>query len=51
MPFCRICADEFSEARYALGYRTCLEHGESKKDFITVPINKSNYVVGTMEGW
>jgi hypothetical protein len=49
MPCCIVCGDEFSNARFALGYRTCLDHGEPKKQFLTVPVNKSNYVVGTLE--
>lgn len=49
MPFCIKCGDEFSNARYVLGYRTCLEHGEPRKQFLAVPVNKSNYVVGTLE--
>lgn len=48
MAFCNVCGEEYSDARAALGYRTCLEHGESKRDFIVVPVSKSNYVVGTM---
>lgn len=49
MPYCRVCGDEFSIARSALGYKTCLEHGEPRKQFLAVPVNKSNYVVGTLE--
>jgi hypothetical protein len=49
MPFCIRCGDEFSVARAALGYRTCLDHGEPRREFPIVPVNKSNYVVGTME--
>lgn len=28
MPYCIECDEEFSEARFALGYQTCLECGE-----------------------
>lgn len=49
MPYCRVCGDEFSVARAALGYSTCLDHGEPRKQFLAVPVNKSNYVVGTLE--
>ena len=49
MPECKVCGDEFSVARYALGYRTCLEHGEARKEFLVIPLPKSNYVVGTLE--
>lgn len=48
MPRCRVCGDEFSQGRYALGKRTCLEHGDAKINFPVVPVNKSNYVVGTL---
>jgi hypothetical protein len=49
MPYCFKCGEEFSSNRAALGYKTCLEHGEPKKQFLAVPVNKSNYVVGTLE--
>lgn len=49
MPYCIKCGEEFSNARAVLGYKTCLEHGEPRKKFLTVPVNKSNYVVGTLE--
>lgn len=42
-----ICGDQFSEARFALGYRVCLACGEAqakKRKFTVVPMHKSNYV-------
>lgn len=49
MAFCSVCGDDFSDRRAALGYRTCLEHGEARRTFIVVPLPKSNGVVGTIE--
>lgn len=44
MPECIVCGEEFSEKRAELGYQTCLEHGEAKKDFIVAPaFNKGGY--------
>ena len=42
-----ICGEQFSEARFALGYRVCLSCGEAKakeRKFTVVPMHKSNYV-------
>jgi hypothetical protein len=42
-----ICGEQFSEARFALGYRVCLDCGDSqakKRKFTVVPMHKSNYV-------
>ncbi len=44
MAFCKICGEEFSDKRYALGYRTCLEHPEPIKQFTVAPAyNKGAY--------
>jgi hypothetical protein len=44
MPYCKICGEEFSDKRYALGYRTCLEHPEPLKQFTVAPaFNKGAY--------
>lgn len=48
MAFCIKCGDEYNDKRLDLGYLTCLRHGEARIDFPVVPVNKSNYVVGTM---
>lgn len=44
---CRMCGEEISSGRWALGYKFCLECGdELAKDrkFCVVPLHKSNYV-------
>lgn len=44
MAICRICGEEFSDKRHALGYRTCLEHPEPIKQFTVAPAyNKGAY--------
>jgi hypothetical protein len=44
MAICKICGEEFSERRYALGYKTCLEHSEPMKQFTVAPAyNKGAY--------
>jgi hypothetical protein len=49
MPFCIKCGDDFPQARYDLGYRTCLLHGEAKINFPVIPMTKSNYICGSIE--
>ena len=49
MVFCIKCGDEYSDKRFELGYLTCLKHGEKRRNFTVVPVNKSNYVVGTLQ--
>ena len=46
-PVCRVCGDNFSPKRKAIGYRTCLPCGEelaNAVNFTVVPMNKSNYI-------
>jgi hypothetical protein len=44
MAFCKVCGEDFSDKRYALGYRTCLEHSEPPKKFTIAPAyNKGAY--------
>jgi hypothetical protein len=50
MAYCKICGEEYPDARQALGYRTCLEHPEPKKEFIvSIPFNKGPYQLITRE--
>lgn len=49
MALCSVCGDEYSDARSALGYKTCLQHGEERKTFLVIPVPKSNGVVGRIE--
>jgi hypothetical protein len=45
---CTRCGDPFPNARYALGYTTCLECGDKAARLVTfcvAPLNKSNYVL------
>jgi hypothetical protein len=50
MSYCQVCKVEVKQARWDLGYRTCLDCGEvdarSFKHTI-VPMPKSNYIVVT----
>ncbi len=44
--YCIVCGQEFSEKRAALGYDTCLLHGESERTFTVAPAyNKGAYQV------
>jgi len=46
-PVCRVCGDNFSPKRKAIGYSTCLPCGEelaNAVNFTVVPMNKSNYI-------
>lgn len=45
--YCSVCGEEYSPRRAALGYTTCLLHGEAKKEFPIVPVPKSNYIIAT----
>lgn len=49
MAFCVKCGNSYSNARLELGYRTCLGCGSPKKEFLVIPVNKSNPVVGTLD--
>lgn len=45
-PICTIpnCYDEVHPKRWALGYRTCLQHGAPPKEFVVAqPFNKGGY--------
>ena len=47
---CLECGDDIADARYALGYKTCLECGEKhalQYKHCIVPMPKSNYIVVT----
>lgn len=46
MTFCKDCDSEFSNKRAALGYKTCLDCGSPKQEFLAIPVSKSNYIVG-----
>lgn len=51
-PVCRKCQGEFSADRYALGYRVCLDCGDSqaveaRKSWCIAPMHKSNYMLFT----
>jgi hypothetical protein len=49
---CRKCNAHVPKARWDIGYRLCLEHGdevaqERAKMFCVVPMHKSNYMLVT----
>ena len=47
---CVHCGDDIADARYALGYRLCLDCGEQHAlnyKHCIVPMPKSNYIVVT----
>lgn len=47
-PTCRICGDNFSPKRRAIGYPTCLPCGEDLAravNFTVAPMSKSNYML------
>ena len=49
-PVCLKCGEFFAQARYNLGFRTCLTCGESQAKEVKhciVPMNKSNYIAVT----
>jgi ribosomal protein L37AE/L43A len=46
-PTCRSCGEPFNPRRKALGYSSCLDCGEPKKEFAIVPVPKSNYIVAS----
>jgi hypothetical protein len=35
--YCIVCGEKFSEERAKLGFRTCLQHGEQRKQFTVAP--------------
>ena len=48
MSKCKVCGIDIPQGRVALGYDTCLEHGEveaRKVKHTVVPLHKSNYIV------
>ena len=50
MSYCQVCMNVVVEARWSLGYRTCLTCGDVEaKQFkhTIVPMPKSNYIVVT----
>jgi ribosomal protein L37AE/L43A len=50
MQHCNHCGDDIADARYALGYKTCLSCGEQEArsyKHTIVPMPKSNYIVVT----
>ena len=49
MANCIKCGHGYNPKRATLGYRTCLDCGSPKIKLPVVPVNKSNYVVGTMQ--
>jgi hypothetical protein len=46
-PLCELCEEEFDPRRKALGYNTCLSCGSPKKEFCSVPMHKSGFVLVT----
>lgn len=43
-PECEVCGEPFPQARADLGYKTCLEHGAPRKDYLFgIPYNKGPY--------
>lgn len=50
MAICIICGEEYPDKRKQLGYNTCLEHAELKKEFtVSIPYNKGSYQLITLE--
>lgn len=49
MPNCIECGHSYNSKRADLGYRTCLDCGSPPIKIPVVPVNKSNYVVGTLQ--
>ena len=50
MPRCTQCDEQYSLARFNLGYMTCLDCGESHARRVrhtVVPMHKSNYIVAS----
>jgi hypothetical protein len=48
--YCKVCNEEYSDARAALGYSTCLEHPEPKKEYtVSIAFNKGAYQLITPE--
>lgn len=48
--YCNECGEEYSMKRYRLGYKLCLDCGDTiarKHKHTIVPMHKSNYVVVT----
>jgi hypothetical protein len=44
---CRVCDEPIKKGRWDIGYRVCLEHGDTiakERKFTIVPMHKSNYV-------
>jgi hypothetical protein len=46
MPFCKKCDESYSRKRAELGYKTCVNCGSPKQEFLAIPVAKSNYIVG-----
>jgi predicted nucleic acid-binding Zn-ribbon protein len=46
-PSCAKCGEFYNPKRASLGYRTCLDCGSPKQEFIVIEVSKSNPVVGT----
>lgn len=49
---CRVCGDDYSYERWALGYKMCLKCGElaandERKSWTIAPMHKSNYMLFT----
>jgi ribosomal protein L37AE/L43A len=47
---CRHCGDDIGQKRWALGYKYCLDCGDTlakQKKYTIAPINKSNYTLIT----
>ena len=47
-PHCIKCGNEYNPKRAELGYRTCLNCGSPRQEFLIIEVNKSNPVVGTL---
>jgi hypothetical protein len=49
MAICIKCDEPYSDARFELGYKTCLFCGSARQKFLAIPVAKSNYIVGTLD--
>lgn len=49
MTICIKCGHSYNPKRAELGYKTCLDCGSPKQEFLIIEVNKSNPVVGTLD--
>jgi predicted nucleic acid-binding Zn-ribbon protein len=48
MANCIKCGNSYNSKRAELGYRTCLDCGSPRQEFLIIDVNKSNPIVGTL---